>query len=427
MVEDVYDINPPKLRQKEEKREWKKVDTSFLDRRVSRRTALRMGLEGLAAFVGAPAAVTVLDRLLATNSSKVEAKAGTADISKIGQPVIDRESQIAKAASTASLVSQSIPEVSSNSTSGEVPQGQKETIVSVEELSPLFKNCTEEEKEIAGKMVGKQIDHYKGEYGVDSALKRVLEFKSLVSEGAKELGFVDGSVVPPLLLNLMYVETKGDPFAVSESGAIGLCQLLPEVAAATDTGKAFDIANNPDLLKNPKTNIKCALEYLNELYSYFPDPSLCFWAYHYGMGNLSNAIGIYAREVLGQNVNPTISDSKENKNSTHYLVKNILKDAGKGEGLLNFVKLATSDKVLKGMGIRPDGVDIDDMREKALQEKSKNEGLSTERFPKREVEDITYSAQNALKAEIELEESLYNATLLYVPRMEAASQLFKTV
>ena len=78
---------------------------------------------------------------------------------------------------------------------------------------------------------------------------------------------------PALLAAVVYVESRFDPDAESEAGAIGLMQLLPETAegiALRTGGDRFVVAD----LRDPELNVR------------YGSKELALAAYHAGQGNV---------------------------------------------------------------------------------------------------------------------------------------------
>lgn len=96
-----------------------------------------------------------------------------------------------------------------------------------------------------------------------------------IDAAAKEAG-VDGA----LLRALAYVESRFNPLAKSEKGALGLCQLMPDTARELGVSDPFD----------PLDNARGAAKYLKRLLSkYHGDTSSALAAYNWGMGNVATA------------------------------------------------------------------------------------------------------------------------------------------
>ena len=90
---------------------------------------------------------------------------------------------------------------------------------------------------------------------------------------------------PALLAAVVYVESRFDPNARSEAGAVGLMQLLPTTAkgiAQRTGGTRFVVAD----LRDPEINVRYGSWYLDYLRDRFGDTSRALAAYHAGPGNL---------------------------------------------------------------------------------------------------------------------------------------------
>jgi soluble lytic murein transglycosylase-like protein len=75
-------------------------------------------------------------------------------------------------------------------------------------------------------------------------------YASIIAEAAKRYG-VDAA----LIKSVMQAESAFNPFAVSPAGAMGLMQLMPDVAAEHGANQPFD----------PRENIMAGTRYLREL------------------------------------------------------------------------------------------------------------------------------------------------------------------
>jgi soluble lytic murein transglycosylase len=93
---------------------------------------------------------------------------------------------------------------------------------------------------------------------------------------------------PALIAAVIYRESRFDPDAVSESGAVGLMQLLPATAdgiAELTGGTEF----RPDDLYDPELNVRYGAFYLRRLLTkYDGDLELALAAYHAGQGNVDS-------------------------------------------------------------------------------------------------------------------------------------------
>jgi soluble lytic murein transglycosylase len=90
---------------------------------------------------------------------------------------------------------------------------------------------------------------------------------------------------PTLLAAVIYAESKFDPSARSDAGAVGLMQLLPETARgiALRTGGAGFV--DADLL-DPEINVRYGSWYLRSLLDRYHDVRTALAAYHAGQGNV---------------------------------------------------------------------------------------------------------------------------------------------
>jgi peptidoglycan lytic transglycosylase len=90
---------------------------------------------------------------------------------------------------------------------------------------------------------------------------------------------------PTLVAAVVYVESRFDPNARSEAGALGLMQLLPDTAQgiADRTGGAkFVVAD----LRDPEINVRYGSWYLAHLRKRYASTELALAAYHAGQGNV---------------------------------------------------------------------------------------------------------------------------------------------
>ena len=90
---------------------------------------------------------------------------------------------------------------------------------------------------------------------------------------------------PALLAAVVYVESRFDPNARSEAGAMGLMQLLPDTAkgiALRTGGGNFAVAD----LEDPEINVRYGSWYLRHLLDRYGRMNLALAAYHAGPGNV---------------------------------------------------------------------------------------------------------------------------------------------
>lgn len=289
----------------------------------TRREFLKKGSLGLAGFF-----VTQAVKANIANTQKVQATTQAAPVTAEQKTEAEVQSE-----PQAPVQIQKEPEP--------IPQKEKgeEEIKETREISLLFSNTTPLEKSKAWEMIEKQIAHYKSEPQYKKRINDTLRFKNIVFESAKNLGFRENSPVPKLLLSLIYVESGGDPDASpskDKDAAKGLCQIKPSTVLPI----ARRLRMNPNLF-DPWTNITLTLEHFDRLFKLFPDPSLAFWTYHLGEGNMVEAIEEYVVTENGEDrkkVQSTLNfiDDKGERGSASLIRKHNL----------NFIKLINSKNVV---------------------------------------------------------------------------------
>lgn len=92
---------------------------------------------------------------------------------------------------------------------------------------------------------------------------------------------------PALLAAVVYVESRFDPSARSEAGAVGLMQLLPDTAEGIALRTGGDRFVVSDLL-DPEINLRYGSWYLRHLRERYRDLRLALAAYHAGQGTVDD-------------------------------------------------------------------------------------------------------------------------------------------
>lgn len=87
---------------------------------------------------------------------------------------------------------------------------------------------------------------------------------------------------PALALAVVDVESAGGKHQVSDAGAVGIMQLMPETASD------YGVIDRCD----PESNIRAGVRYLKKLYSEFDDPLLMLAAYNAGPERIYQKGGI---------------------------------------------------------------------------------------------------------------------------------------
>jgi soluble lytic murein transglycosylase len=90
---------------------------------------------------------------------------------------------------------------------------------------------------------------------------------------------------PALVLAVIEVESRFDPFAVSHKGALGLMQVLPGTGApiARRLGIPW---RGPQTLFDPRANVRIGVAYLRELVDRYANVRAALAAYNWGPGEI---------------------------------------------------------------------------------------------------------------------------------------------
>ncbi len=107
-----------------------------------------------------------------------------------------------------------------------------------------------------------------------------LEYEHIIRGHAK-----NHDLDPALLAAVVYVESRFDPNASSDAGAVGLMQLLPGTArgiALRTGGTRFVVAD----LRDPEINVRYGSWYLDHLRRRYRELRTVLAAYHAGQGNV---------------------------------------------------------------------------------------------------------------------------------------------
>ena len=111
-------------------------------------------------------------------------------------------------------------------------------------------------------------------------LRYPLEYEEIVVGHAKNYG-----LEPHLLAAVIYQESKFDTTAVSDSGAVGLMQLLPATAQGIADRTGGSGWHERDLV-NPELNVRYGSWYLRHLLDKYDDEELALAAYNAGQANV---------------------------------------------------------------------------------------------------------------------------------------------
>ncbi len=120
------------------------------------------------------------------------------------------------------------------------------------------------------------------------ALSRVRRYDRMIERHSK-MQQLDADLVRALI----YVESGGDPKAVSRAGAAGLMQLMPGTASDLGVADRFD----------PEQNIASGTRYLRAMLDRFHSTEVALWAYNAGpesvaQGRMPRETRAYVPQVL---------------------------------------------------------------------------------------------------------------------------------
>ena len=105
-----------------------------------------------------------------------------------------------------------------------------------------------------------------------------------IVRGARRHGFD-----PNLVLALIHVESRGNTFALSPVGAIGLMQIMP--ATGEELARTLEIPwTGQQILFDPLVNVRMGIAYLKQLQSRYGNTSTALAAYNWGPGSIDSRI-----------------------------------------------------------------------------------------------------------------------------------------
>ena len=94
---------------------------------------------------------------------------------------------------------------------------------------------------------------------------------------------------PKFIVALIAIESEFKTWAVSQKGAKGLMQIMPEVGQLIAQEMGIEWSGDRTLF-NPFLNIRMGVYYLSQLMDYFNDPLIALTAYNYGPTYVQNLI-----------------------------------------------------------------------------------------------------------------------------------------
>jgi soluble lytic murein transglycosylase len=94
---------------------------------------------------------------------------------------------------------------------------------------------------------------------------------------------------PNLVMAVIHIESRGNAFALSPVGAMGLMQIMPPTGE--ELAKRLDILwRGPQTLFDPLLNIQMGVAYLEQLESRYESMSTALAAYNWGPGRIDSRL-----------------------------------------------------------------------------------------------------------------------------------------
>lgn len=125
------------------------------------------------------------------------------------------------------------------------------------------------------------VEYYNDEKSTDKPFKKI-DFKSPFNELIEDISLQEG-VDPYLVKCLIKVESNFKPDAVSVAGAMGLMQIMQDIA------RYYNVVDP----LSPEENLNAGIKHLKTLLKYFKnDVSLSLAAYHAGLGRVRKNMDI---------------------------------------------------------------------------------------------------------------------------------------
>ena len=161
---------------------------------------------------------------------------------------------------------------------------------------------------VANLLVKKEIieKEYIGPNHIEE-LKAVARNEDKIRSYAREFGVPEN-----LLIGLVVVESKGDPYAVSAVGAKGLTQMMDNMAEKHNLNISDDITK--DNRSNPDLELRETADELFKAYEYWGDWGLAFDEWHAGRPNVFLKLQLYFKNTQGILL-PNIKDTADEAES----------------------------------------------------------------------------------------------------------------
>jgi soluble lytic murein transglycosylase-like protein len=131
---------------------------------------------------------------------------------------------------------------------------------------------------------------------IDRAIRYLEERRSGLSD--EEIAEVAGTIVreaktygidPNLVLAVIHIESRGNTFALSPVGAMGMMQIMPPTGE--ELAEKLDIPwRGAQTLFDPQVNVRMGVAYLKQLESRYGSMKTALAAYNWGPGRIDSKI-----------------------------------------------------------------------------------------------------------------------------------------
>ncbi|MCR4325143.1 MAG: lytic transglycosylase domain-containing protein [Candidatus Curtissbacteria bacterium] len=168
-----------------------------------------------------------------------------------------------------------------------VSEDNRASAVSKVEMNDLFREVFPSASPQEYAEIYQKVEKYVGTKGVGEVGQFDTMKAFLAGYGDHvEIQAMEQDLDPRIVKALIFIESRGDRYAKSGVGALGVCQFMPETAR--DLGLRVD--GEIDERENPYLCIIKMTEYLSALVTTFDgDVGKAIWAYHAGQGNVLRA------------------------------------------------------------------------------------------------------------------------------------------
>ena len=183
----------------------------------------------------------------------------------------------------------------------ELSKDDVKRVTSFFKFESFYKSLPSVEGQFARSLIEESKSNLKKMGALESDLANSERYKKMILDVLEKYEFskeFKKSQIPKLLPGLIFQESKGLPYLISEAGAEGLCQIMP--VNIPELAKEIGL-QDPDAF-NPEHSIAMGLKYLESLYGLFTDEGLTLQAYNMGPTNMLDILNnVYPGNDLTSN------------------------------------------------------------------------------------------------------------------------------